>query len=193
MAVKIVVAPKVNDFWGSGVFKGKSWCSWRDGSLEEGGKEPRGVQRQLQTPIPGRWITDVWPRAAAANVKQKIHLLLVSLLNHFYFCPKGRVSVWSDWCCHSSPSQNRSPEESSQDNHSYTGHWAELCWLISLTIKRWDAQGWKTIVCVKHKCLSLSGFAKHANVLRCSEDFKWFWWKHWMFCQRNWQCKLTSG
>lgn len=54
--------------------------------LEEGRQEPRGAQRQLQTPIPGRWIADVWPRAAAANVKQKTHLLFVSLLNHFYFC-----------------------------------------------------------------------------------------------------------
>lgn len=105
VAVKTVVAPRVNDSWGSGLSKESPDAS-RGTEAGGGARRAGGVQRQLQTPIPGRWMADVWPRAAEANVKQKTHLLLVSFLNHSYFCPQGCVPVWSDWCCHSNPPQN---------------------------------------------------------------------------------------
>lgn len=74
--VKLCSPLRVNDLWGKrGLSKGKSRCLWRDRRWKRRGggqeKEAARVQRQLQTPAPGRWITDVWPRAAPVNYETK--------------------------------------------------------------------------------------------------------------------------
>lgn len=59
---------------------------------EEGEEEAASEQRQLQTPVPGRWITDVGPRASPLNCeKQDLPPLSLSV-SYFLF------SFWNTFC-----------------------------------------------------------------------------------------------
>lgn len=54
-------------------------------------RQRRKWRRRLQTPIPGRWITDVWPKAAWLNCKtKKTHLLFHSPVSYFSFFSQTR-------------------------------------------------------------------------------------------------------
>lgn len=79
---KKVVPAGMKDLWGIRLSKGKSRCR-----LEE--VRRRKWRRRLQTPIPGRWITDVWPKAAWLNCKtKKTHLLFHSPVFYFSSFPQ---------------------------------------------------------------------------------------------------------